>query len=336
MKKSILAIVAIATTLACSKEVQNQQQPDRNQKKEQQSQPYSTYETFSLPPEDEMADIFESFLTEDAENINGSYSINEAIWMLEGSTNYYFRKKLFGYDEVEMTAHSYDLNLVDNTVEAVDIKLVSEGLVSEIISEIGSESNALQVADVRVLDLSEGGISIEVLVYVARNISYFPTTLPTNATAGRDSYSSIDCYGNTTPNSGFDYTEKLAYNKVLNNSDIPYHLYHYGVNVVSYKDDYAYGPPNVDGSYIYNRINDIFPGNGSSACVEANEINGYRDQAYADATGLLNSGEHVFVLDMEWDAYLCGGCSSLFWRYHEIKTGDVAYHSAAPDYAAYF
>lgn len=321
MRKLVLFLGASAMLFACQEEDQAiKEKPNITPKSP--ALDYSQYDVYDPGEEVDPVTEFSDFINTPQEQIVSNYGLAEAIWYLEGSTNYYFRKKLFDYDSLNTNTYSYDVEAPDNIITAADIKVVSDNLLFEVLNQIGSTDNALQVADVYIDTIVNGVVSFNIDAVVGHGVNYsFATPLPTTASDDRDEWDKEDCNGNTKPNNGFNYVEKLAHNKVINNTNVPGSKYHFHFNVIRYWDDWIHKnrAKSISSEYLFSRPNDLFPPSTGGDCLPKSEINGYTSQVYNDVSTLLSPGDEVVIMDVYWAASLCLGCSNYGWQYENVK-----------------
>lgn len=231
MRKLILFVSVIGVSFACSKDKLNTSS-DKGERKSDSTSFMSEYEYFESP-EDPNA-VLDDFIEESQSSAD--FSINEAVWTLEGSLNYFFRHKPFTWESHEVVTYDYDLDITEDVVAGSDLKSVYSGIATEVLSQVDGETVAYQVGDVSVTGKTTGTLSIRVNVVLVQGFTFTTTILPENPTSDRKDWGPQHCDGSSAPDGGDDYIEKLTYNKLFNASSIPVYVYHYGLNVHSFQD----------------------------------------------------------------------------------------------------
>lgn len=326
MKKLFLlsTIFSVFIIYSCEKESSYDENLPNITSKE--SQDFSAYEYFKSPEKPQ--NILDEFITD--ERPKGNYPINNAIWLLEGALNYDFRHKPFIYESHETIAYEIELNLNEaSEIDANDLKIEFTTIANNIYASISGEENAYLIADVSVTNLYESVIHLTVNVVYAQGINFVVTSLPTTPLSDRHDYIDQHCDGTSAPEGGDDYIEILALNKLINASSVPYHLYHFGLNVRSYRGSSIGGIYTIDDSYLFNQMNDSnFPYNGTTTCQEVAELAIYRDQVFNDISNTMSTNEHIFLLDIEDNHNFGGGSGLNDWHYYKkVNIGEVGYHN---------
>lgn len=280
------------------------------------------YEEYQEP--EDVEESLRAFLDNYNSNQLGNMAIEDAIWYLEGASNYANRYEKFPF--LETTE-----NTISFTYSWSSGQEFSGAQLTQMMEATQNAIDALPsnyqfiATDFYLEDLGSSSITMATTI-----VAGLPSGNPPFNIVGIEAQANFDndCDGYSGPQAAFKQVEDKAFKKYLNS------LTFYPGTYIYYTATTTYGSVgrSVSSDKLFGGSNPVISSHAgpvdNSECIETPEVEAYRDEVL---NKVLSLGKKPFMIKLKAHNYTSGNYTYGYWTYDEVRVSAENVADYAPE-----